>query len=1315
VQLIKAEKFPEALSLIMERLPLPGTIGRICPHPCETDCRRREMDEPMAIGALERFVADQVDWETLPVPEVEKRDEAVAVVGAGPAGLSCAYHLARMGYRTVIFEAAPAAGGWLRYGIPAYRLPREVLQREIDYIQKLGVEIRANSPVGKGRTISDLLTRDGFRAVFLGVGCQESIRLPRPGVKADGVLGGVEYLKETASGGGSPVAKKRVIVIGDGQVALDAARTARRQKAARVTIVCRGNAFGFPVLPREVGEAEKEGIEIIYRREVKQILTAAGKVIGIELEAVPQVSDEPGRVAPTDLKEQLITLEGDVIIMAVGQKANLKFLTPADGVALTSGGLIQTDPDTLATSRSEVFAGGDVVSGPYLAIAAVAAGREAAISIDRYLKGMDLKEGRELPLSPLKDGKWNPIPQGQSRQPRVAAPVLPAKEWGKSFKEIHLGFTQAQAGLEAARCLNCGACSECMQCVDACLPGAIDHRQQPQTVQVEVGAVILSPGFQAFDPSRYEPYHYAKFPNVITSLEFERILSDAGPFKGHLVRPSDQKEPKRIAWLQCVGSRDLHHCDNRYCSAVCCMYAIKEAVIAQDRSQEPLDTAIFFMDMRASGKDFDKSLQQAEDRGVRFIRSRVHGVDEVPGTHDLALRFLSEDGVMQSETFDLVVLSVGLEVSSETVKLAENLGIDLKPETRFADTTLFTPVSTNKPGIFVCGAFQSPSDIPQSVMEAGAAAAAAGELLSAARYSLIRKKPEFPERDISAEEPRIGVFICHCSTNIAGVIDVAALRDYSLTLPPVQCAEDHLFACTRDSQEIIKERIKEHGLNRVVVASCGSRAHEALIQETLQEAGLNPYLLEMVNIRDQDAWVHAAEPAAALAKAQDLVRMAVSRAIYLDPLHKQKFPVTRAALIIGGGVAGLEAARSLAHMGFPVYLVEKNDRLGGNALNLVVSSRGHDYQGYLKELIQAVEDDGNIEVLMNSQVKESAGFIGNFHTIVATPGGDRELEHGVTILATGGLPLAPQEYLYGQHPNVLLSFDLDKAIATQDPRVVKARQAVFIQCVGSREPERPHCSRVCCTHSVDSALVLKELNPDLDVFILYRDLSTYGEKELLYQEAREKGVMFVRFDPDRKPQVKKTAAGGLQVTIHDPILGRPLLLKPDIITLASAIVPHPTEELAEQFKVRRNPEGFFKEVHSKLRPVDCLADGVFLAGLAHHPKPLDESIAQAKAAAARAATILARDQVEVESLVSVVDQDLCLGCGLCEITCPFGAIRLIQVPGKGFRAENLSEQCQGCGLCAAGCPVRAIDMLHYRDRQILAAIHAGGQAKALTA
>jgi heterodisulfide reductase subunit A-like polyferredoxin len=1058
VQLIKEHKYPEALALIMDRLPLPGTIGRICPHPCETDCRRQEVDESIAICNLKRFVADNVDWSALPVPEPPAKSQKVAIVGAGPSGLSCAYHLALKGYKAVIFESAPEAGGWLRYGIPAYRLPREVLDREVDYIKRCGVEIHYNAPIGGDRTINDLLTRDGFSAVFLGVGAQDSVRLPVPGSDTQGVLWGVEYLKDSAMGKKFDLKGKKVVVIGGGNVAMDVARTARRQ-GGEITLIALETREEMPASIWEVEEAEHEGVKIMHRWGVKEINAAGGKVSGLTLRAVERVFDEQGRFSPTYFDDKTSTENADVVIMAIGQRTNLKFITDKDGVTLTPRGLIQADPVTKATSREGVFAGGDVETGPWIAIGAVAAGREAATSIDLYLDGKDLKAGRTLPVRPIpkEEGKWNPVPADIQKKHRALMETLPVEEWIKGFKEINLGYKEEQALEEAARCINCGICSECMQCVQACQAKAVAHDLGPEKVELDVGAVILAPGFSVYDPKKYGAYHYAHFPNVVTSLEFERILSASGPFAGHLVRPSDHKEPLKVAWLQCVGSRDLNHCDNSYCSAVCCMYAIKQAVIAKEHCKDyTLDASIFFMDMRTHGKDFEKYYWRAQDEhGIRFLRSRVHSIDPVADSGDLAIRFLSEKGELKTEVFDMVVLSVGLESSQDALTLAKTMGIDVKTETRFADTSPFTPVNTNKDGVYVCGVFQAPKDIPQSVMEASAAAGAVGELLYEARGTAVKKRELPPEIDVEGQEPRVGVFVCNCGINIGGVINVPALTEYVATLPGVVLADQNLFTCSADTQDKILAAITEHKLNRVVVASCSPRTHMAMFQETIQQVGLNPYLFDMANIRDQDSWVHMNEPEKALAKAKDLIRGAVARVVQLEPLHRQAFPVQKSGLVIGGGVAGMEAARSIANMGFQVYLVEQGDKLGGQAWNLVTSSRGYNYRGYLEDLIKKVETHPKIELLFNSKVKDTSGFIGNFVTLITTPEGERQLDHGVTVMATGGFGFKPEEYLYGQNSNVRTSFEMDKLIAAKDPQVMNANQAVFIQCVGSREPQRP--------------------------------------------------------------------------------------------------------------------------------------------------------------------------------------------------------------------------------------------------------------------
>ncbi len=838
---------------------------------------------------------------------------------------------------------------------------------------------------------------------------------------------------------------------------------------------------------------------------------------------------------------------------------------------------------------------------------------------------------------------------------------------------------------------------DCGACAQICPTGAIDYEQKDEKLTLDVGAVILALGFKPYDPSKYAAYHYATYPNVVTSMEFERILAAGGPFQGHLVRPSDHKEPKKIAWLQCVGSRDIHHCDNSYCSSVCCMYAIKEAVIAKEHSKEPLDTAIFFMDMRTHGKEFEKFYWRARDEhGVRFIRSRVHTVDSVPGTDDVAIRYLDESGNLKDETFDLVVLSVGLEVAPEVMELGKTLGVELDAG-KFAATSSFTPVSTSRPGVFVCGAFQGPKDIPQSVMEASAAASAASELLSLARYSLARKKPVFPERDVSQEVPRIGVFVCHCGVNIASVIDVEGVRDYAKTLPYVAFVENSLFACSQDTQELIKERIKEHNLNRVVVASCTPRTHEPTFQETIKEAGLNKYLFQMANIRDQGSWVHQAEPEKATKRAKDQVRMAVAAVALQPPLHEFDLPITKACLVIGGGVAGMEAALGLANQGYQVHLVEKKDVLGGHAKKLNHTWVGEPIQPYLDDLVKRVENNSRLEVHLNSELTDVSGFVGNFKSTLTTQGRDSVVEHGTAIIAIGGHSYKPKEYLYKENERVFLSLEMDQALREKNPLVMGAKTAVFIQCVGSREPERPYCSRVCCTHSVEGALKLKEINPDMDVYILYRDMRTYGRRENLYKEAREKGVIFIRFDLDHKPRVEQTPDGGLKVTVRDHILGIPVTITPDVLTLASAIIVKDQEKLAKMFKVPLNSDGFFLEAHMKLRPVDFATEGVFVAGLAHYPKPIDESIAQAKAAAARAAVVLSQEFIRAGGVVASIDAATCSGCQACVEVCPFGAINFKEDEKV---AEVNQALCKGCGTCAATCPSECITLFGFSHKQI---------------
>jgi heterodisulfide reductase subunit A2 len=845
---------------------------------------------------------------------------------------------------------------------------------------------------------------------------------------------------------------------------------------------------------------------------------------------------------------------------------------------------------------------------------------------------------------------------------------------------------------------------KCRACEKFCSAGAIKFDDQEKRTTVHVGAIILAPGFQPFDPSKYDTYSYAKLPNVVTSMEFERILSASGPTMGHLTRMSDHKEPKKIAWLQCVGSRDMHRCDHPYCSSVCCMYAIKEAVIAKEHSGKDLDCAIFFMDMRTHGKEFERYYDSAREKhGVRFVRSRVHTVEGIPGTDDLSINYATEDGEQHKETFDMVILSVGLETPPELKELAGKLGIDLT-ESQFCRTDSFAPVATSREGIYVCGAFQGPKDIPQSVIEASSAAARAGALLSSARNTLTKAKAVPEQRDIRGERPRIGVFVCNCGINIGSVVDVPAVRDYAKTLPYVEHVADNLYSCSQDTQDTMAQVIKANNLNRIVVAACTPKTHEPLFQETLVNAGLNKYLFEMTNIRNQDSWVHKDNPGEATEKAKDLVRMAVAKVALMESLPEAPLEINQRALVLGGGISGMVAAKSLSDQGYEVDLIEKASALGGQALNLYKTWLGEDIQENLRALVTSVQGDKNIRTHLGAELTQVEGFVGNFKSTFEAGPMKGTIEHGIAVLATGCCEHKPEEYLYGKDSRVLTHQELDRKLITHDPSLKKIRTAVFIQCVGSREPERPYCSRVCCTHSVESAVHLKEMNPDMEVAILYRDIRTYGERELLYRKARQAGVLFIRFSLSQKPKVT-AGQDAIEIQVMDHVLQRPVLLKADLLALASAIVPYKDEKLAQFFKVPMSEDGFFVEAHAKLGPSQFATDGVFLCGMAHYPKPIDESVAQAQAAASRAVTLLARKNISVSGMVAYSNPAVCSSCGVCVEVCPYSAPSFIQKGPHTRKAEINPVLCKGCGLCVASCRSGALNLKGFEEGQIMAMIN----------
>ncbi|UCE36160.1 MAG: FAD-dependent oxidoreductase [Thermoplasmata archaeon] len=867
----------------------------------------------------------------------------------------------------------------------------------------------------------------------------------------------------------------------------------------------------------------------------------------------------------------------------------------------------------------------------------------------------------------------------------------------KERSVIYTPFPQAMPLIyliDKERCIHF-AKGTCKICQKSCEKGSIDFEQEDKKLKLDAGAIIVAPGYEFVSPDTRPELSYDRLSNVITAMEFERILNASGPFGGHIKRLSNFKEPKSMAFIQCVGSRDRNK-GVRYCSSACCMYSIKEAIIAKEHSPD-LNISIFHMDIRAFGKEFDSYYKSAKDMGIKFVRCRVA---EIQGDEyqNPIVHFTDENDEPKKEAFDMVVLSNGFARPKDADKLAGVLDIKLN-KYGFCETSAFSPLQSTRLGIFAGGVFTEPKDIPDSVAGASGAAAKASVLIPPDMRMIGREKEEIIETDVSEEEPRIGVFICHCGINIGATVNVPSVAEYARTLPNVVYAEDNLYTCSYDTQRIIKEKIKEHDLNRVVVAACSPRTHEPLFQSTISEAALNPYLFEMANIRDQCSWVHQREPERATEKAKDLVRMIVAKSNLLTPLTRESLAVTPTCLVIGGGISGLTASKDVADSGFKVFLVERKKELGGN-LNLVSCLlEGENPQNFLKRLVKEVREHDKIEVLTEAILENIQGYVGNFTTTFTHAGESKNLEHGTIIVATGSNPYDPSEYLYGKHKGVITQLELEKML---ENKKFKTDSVVMIQCVGSRDENHEYCSRICCTQAVKNALRIKEKNPDAEIYVLFKDMRTYGFREDYYAKASDEGVKFILYNDEHKPKVKDEE--GLVVEVVDPILKNILKIKPDKVVLSIGMEPRKENtDLAKMLKVPISKDGFFLEAHMKLRPLDFATDGIFLCGAAHSPKFVNECISQASGAAARACTILSKSEISAEGIVSQVDEELCFGCGICVLNCPYNAVELEEETQK---AKVVSALCKGCGVCGATCPKHAIVMCHFTDQQVKAQIDA---------
>lgn len=1300
VALAAAGNFKEAYESAIANNPFPSICGRICEHPCEQKCNRTNLDEPVSIAYIKRFLADwhEQHGEKLTPEEkqatIEENGKKVAVIGSGPAGLSAALDLRRMGYAVTIFEKHGVLGGMMRIGIPEYRLPTEIIERDIQNILDYGIDVRLNSHIRHEEDVESIFGA-GFEAIFLSVGSHKSMAMGMEGEDLENASTGIDFLRNVRLGNITSV-RENVTVIGGGNVAMDCARTATRLGAKKVNIVCLEARDKMPAYSWEVDWACEEGVGINAAKATKKILEKDGKFAGLELLDVKKLAFVEGRLELETAQGSEQVLAGDELIVAIGQKPELGMLGECGKIKLTRRGTVEVDEKTHMTSWKGVFVGGDVIRGAASVVQATADGQWAAKAIDAYVKGEEFVPEQfnapivEISAEELKERKEKILP-------RQEMPVIGLDKRG-GFDEVDLGFTEEMAVTEAERCLYCSVCSWCGLCEKVCEADAIAYNDVMKEKAINVGALVLAPGFDLYDAEKKGEYGYRRFPNVVSGLDYERLLSASGPCEGHVVRPSDGVIPKRIAFIQCVGSRDQ---DNPYCSSVCCMYATKQAIITNDHLDE-VDCTIFVMDVRAFGKGFDEYYERAKEKyGVRYIYTRPSAVRQDFKTGNLFIQHSAGGQNWVDEEFDMVVLSAGLCPSEGSTALAKVCGIETN-HYNFAKSADFVSTSSSREGIYLAGAFESPKDIPESVVQASGAAAAAMELLADVRGTEVADKHYPEEKDVAGKETRIGVFICHCGSNIGGVIDCKKVADFAAGMSNVVFSTDLTYSCSPDGLKTIKEKIEEFSVNRVVVASCTPRTHEPLFQETLREAGLNAYLFEMANIRDQCTWVHAKLGNLTEEKAVDLVKMAVGRARTIEPLVTKTYIPKNSAVVVGGGVGGMTAALSIANQGFAVHLIEKTDLLGGNLHNISGTVEGLKPREFLKDLLSRVECNNNITIYTNSEVKECKGFIGNFETVVVRgpePAEEIEIEHGAAIIAIGAVESKPAEYLYSKNENVLTQMELEDRIEKDAEFVGDLKEVVMIQCVGSREPDRMICSRICCTEAIKNAISIKKANPNANVAVLYRDMRTYGFKEDYYNQAREMGVLFFRYDLDGKPVVSETASGGLEVCVKDLNSGLDISFTPEVLALSAAMIPASSnQDVGTAFKVPITLEGFFLEAHMKLRPVDFASDGLFLCGTCHGPKFIDETIAQAQAAAAKAVGILSQKVMEVSGIVSVVNPDLCAACLTCVRTCPYNIPKM----NEDGVAEIEAATCHGCGICASECPAKAIHLMHYKDAQVIA-------------
>ncbi|MFX0103033.1 MAG: hydrogenase iron-sulfur subunit [Candidatus Hodarchaeota archaeon] len=878
-------------------------------------------------------------------------------------------------------------------------------------------------------------------------------------------------------------------------------------------------------------------------------------------------------------------------------------------------------------------------------------------------------------------------------------------------KAIYIPFAQAiprKAVIDKNVCIQIKR-GTCGKCKEKCLRKAINHEMEDEIIETTVASVVVATGYELMDPKILKRYNYKKYPNVITSMQYERLLSASGPSEGHLVRPSDREKPSNVAFILCAGSRNVKYC--AYCSKFCCMYATKDSVLTKEHEPD-VDVTVFYNDIRAIGKNHEEFIERAKNEyGVEYIRGIPGDLREDPITKDIIVKHADLiTGQVESKPASMVVLCPGVIPSQGATELAQKLGIEQNEFGFFKSRDPLQELESTRPGIYLAGSCQSPDDISNSVAKAlGAAALAANRAKPLDETDQPKELTMVEEIPVSSSDtPRIGVFLCHCGINIGGYVDIPEVLEHAKSIEDVTYATANLYTCAMDTQDLIKEKIQEHNLNRIVIAACTPRTHEKLFQETVAEVGLNPYLLTFVSIREMDSWVHMRNPDEATRKAKDLVRMGISRVKLQKPLKSGKTSIEPSALVIGGGVAGMSAALAIAESGIDVYLVEKKNTLGGFLNSIpVVNFERINTQDIIKNLKEKIEKRSNIKIFLNSSVDKINGSIGNFDAMITSQeieGDFTDIKVGTVIVATGINEAKLNGLMhYGDDPRIITQGELEKKL--DEGLDLSGKYVTFIHCVGSREHGgdlgKSYCSLYCCQVSLTNSWRIKEEFPTSNVFVLYRDIRVGTDEEQHYWDARKK-INYLRFKEDEYPEVViEGASKPISVKVHDLITQTRLQIPSDLIVLNMPMLPaDENKKISELLKIPLDKDGFFLEAHVKLRPLDFATDGVFLCGGAHGPKNVRESIAQGFGAGSRALTFMLKGEIETEPIRAEVNQDLCISCLECQKVCPFNAISVDFLKGE-HKTEVNPALCKGCGTCAATCPAHAITMHHFESEQIM--------------